>query len=86
MNTARHRPGRVFLLTTHDLKEGFALGTRLLVFNKVRLDSQAPGAFGATITYDIPLHDTTLVLLREMDVAQDRAERLRKACRPIPYP
>ncbi len=42
-------------MVTHDLKESFALGTRLLVFDKVRLDPQAPEAFGATITYDIPL-------------------------------
>jgi NitT/TauT family transport system ATP-binding protein len=42
-------------MVTHDLKESFALGTRLLVFDKVRVDSQAPEAFGATITYNIPL-------------------------------
>ena len=39
----------------HDLQESFELGTRLLVFDKVRIDPQAPEAFGATITYDIPL-------------------------------
>jgi NitT/TauT family transport system ATP-binding protein len=44
----------VFLIT-HDLREGFALGTRLLVFDKVRHDPQAPEAYGATITFDIPL-------------------------------
>ena len=32
-----------------------ALGTRVLVFDKVRIDSQAPEAFGATITFNIPL-------------------------------
>src|SRR5271165_1034933 len=42
-------------MVTHDLKESFALGTRLLVFDKVRLDPQAPEAFGATITFNIPL-------------------------------
>jgi NitT/TauT family transport system ATP-binding protein len=42
-------------MVTHDLKESFELGTRLLVFDKIRADPQAPGAFGATITYDIPL-------------------------------
>ncbi|ATB70731.1 urea carboxylase-related ABC transporter, ATPase protein [Sulfurospirillum diekertiae] len=45
------------VMVTHDLHEGFYLGTRLLVFDKVRLDPQAPNAFGAKITYDIPLHD-----------------------------
>jgi NitT/TauT family transport system ATP-binding protein len=43
------------LMVTHDLKESFYLGTRLLVFDKVRVDPQAPDRYGATITYDIPL-------------------------------
>jgi NitT/TauT family transport system ATP-binding protein len=42
-------------MVTHDLKESFELGTRLLVFDKVRTDTQAPEAYGATITYNIPL-------------------------------
>ena len=42
-------------MVTHDVKESFALGTRLLVFDKVRVDPQAPEAFGATITFNIPL-------------------------------
>jgi NitT/TauT family transport system ATP-binding protein len=43
-------------MVTHDLSEGFNLGTRLLVFDKVRHDPQAPSAYGARITYDIPLN------------------------------
>jgi NitT/TauT family transport system ATP-binding protein len=43
------------LMVTHDLKESFYLGTRLLVFDKVRVDPQAPDRFGATITYNISL-------------------------------
>ena len=43
-------------MVTHDLSEGFNLGTRLLVFDKVRIDPHAPGAYGARITYDIPLN------------------------------
>jgi NitT/TauT family transport system ATP-binding protein len=42
-------------MVTHDLKESFYLGTRLLVFDKTRIDNQAPERYGATITYDIPL-------------------------------
>jgi NitT/TauT family transport system ATP-binding protein len=42
-------------MVTHDLQEGFELGTRLLVFDKVRVDPQAPDAFGATVTFNIPL-------------------------------
>ena len=42
-------------MVTHDLQESFALGTRVLVFDKVRIDAQAPESFGATITFNIPL-------------------------------
>ena len=42
-------------MVTHDLQESFALGTRLLVFDKTRVDPQSPEAFGATITFNIPL-------------------------------
>jgi NitT/TauT family transport system ATP-binding protein len=42
-------------MVTHDIGEAFALGTRVLVFDKVRWDPQAPYAYGARITYDIPL-------------------------------
>jgi NitT/TauT family transport system ATP-binding protein len=42
-------------MVTHDLQEGFKLGTRLLVFDKLRWDPQAPEAYGATITYDLPI-------------------------------
>ncbi|WP_024678283.1 ABC transporter ATP-binding protein [Pseudomonas syringae] len=43
-------------MVTHDLSEGFNLGTRLLAFDKVRHDPHEPGAYGARITYDIPLN------------------------------
>jgi NitT/TauT family transport system ATP-binding protein len=42
-------------MVTHDLQESFALGTRVLVFDKVRIDPQSPEVFGATITFNIPL-------------------------------
>ncbi len=42
-------------MVTHDIKEGFTLATRVLTFDKVRTDPQAPGAYGATITFDLPL-------------------------------
>ncbi|WP_232301153.1 ABC transporter ATP-binding protein [Gilvimarinus agarilyticus] len=44
-------------MVTHDLTEGFYLGTRLWVFDKVRHDPQAPNAYGARITYDLPVGD-----------------------------
>jgi NitT/TauT family transport system ATP-binding protein len=40
-------------MVTHDLKEGFYLGTRLWVFDKLRHDPDAPGRYGASITYDL---------------------------------
>lgn len=46
-------------MVTHDLSEGFYLGTRLWVFDKVRRDNQAPGAYGASITYDLPIAKRT---------------------------
>ncbi|WP_114417049.1 ABC transporter ATP-binding protein [Marinospirillum perlucidum] len=42
-------------MVTHDLEEGFYLGTRLWVFDKLRQDPQAPDAYGAGITYDLPV-------------------------------
>jgi NitT/TauT family transport system ATP-binding protein len=42
-------------MVTHDLKEGFTLATRVLTFDKVRTDPDAPGRYGATITFDIPV-------------------------------
>jgi len=42
-------------MVTHDIKEAFKLGTRVLVFDKVRHDPQHPSAYGATITYDLLL-------------------------------
>ncbi len=44
----------IFMIT-HDIKEGFYLGTRLWVFDKTRHDPHAANAYGATITYDLPV-------------------------------
>lgn len=49
--------GMTVFMVTHDLQEGFKLGTRLLVFDKLRWDPQVPEAYGATITYDLPLDE-----------------------------
>ena len=47
--------GLTVVMITHDIKEGFALGTRLFVFDKVRADPHAPNAYGSRVTYDLPL-------------------------------
>jgi NitT/TauT family transport system ATP-binding protein len=44
----------IFMIS-HDIKESFELGTRLLTFDKLRRDLQSPEAYGANVTYDIPL-------------------------------
>ncbi|MEO1092721.1 MAG: ATP-binding cassette domain-containing protein [Pseudomonadota bacterium] len=48
------RTGMTVFMVTHDLGEAFKLGTRVLTFDKVRHDPQAPERYGATITYDLP--------------------------------
>ncbi|MFC5069695.1 ABC transporter ATP-binding protein [Flaviflagellibacter deserti] len=49
--------GMTVFMITHDLHEGFKLATRVLSFDKTRRDPQAPGAYGATVIYDLPLDD-----------------------------
>ncbi|CAN5247342.1 ABC transporter ATP-binding protein [soil metagenome] len=53
--------GMTVVMVTHDIKEAFALGTRLVALNHYRADPQAPGRFGATITYDFDLNRDTPV-------------------------
>ena len=67
------RTGITVFMITHDLKEGFDLGTRLLVFDKVRHDPQAPNAYGARITYDIPLGRTDQETWTEVSQSVDPA-------------
>jgi NitT/TauT family transport system ATP-binding protein len=54
-------------MVTHDLKEGFYLGTRLWVFDKTRVDEQAPNAYGASITYDLPVGQMSTELYQEIN-------------------
>ena len=67
-------------MVTHDISEAFRLGTRLIVFDKVRHDPQYPAAYGATITYDLPLKNgaaldasRTAEFLIKQTLSQDRA-------------
>jgi NitT/TauT family transport system ATP-binding protein len=43
------------IMVTHDIKEAFTLGTRVLAFDKRRHDPHAPHRFGATAVYDLAL-------------------------------
>ena len=47
--------GLTVFMVTHDIAEGFKLGTRLLVFDKPRVDPHQPDYYGATITFDLPV-------------------------------
>lgn len=70
--------GLTIFMVTHDLKEGFALGSRLWVFDKLRHDPQQPLRYGARITYDIPLlhgqlpRDFKLAGVAAADLAKER--------------
>ena len=61
-------------MVTHDLKEGFYLGTRLWVFDKLRYDPHAPNAYGATITYDLNVGE----------MASSTYQHLQQSIRPTP--
>jgi len=62
-----HKHKLTVFMVTHDIKEGFHLGTRLWVFDKVRHDPHAPSAFGASITYDLPVGHVDQRLYQEID-------------------
>jgi len=47
--------GLTIVMVTHDIKEAFKLGTRVLAFDKRRIDPQAPNRYGATAVYDMPV-------------------------------
>ena len=49
------RLGMTVIMVTHDLREAFNLGTRVIALDKVRRDPQAPGRYGARVTYDLDL-------------------------------
>lgn len=66
----------IFMIT-HDIKEGFFLGTRLWVFDKDRYDPQAPNAYGAQITYDLPVGKADAETWQEIDSALERAKELQ---------
>jgi NitT/TauT family transport system ATP-binding protein len=43
------------IMVTHDIREAFSLGTRVLAIDKRRHDPHAPNRFGATAVYDLTL-------------------------------
>ncbi|WP_417519163.1 ABC transporter ATP-binding protein [Marinobacter sp.] len=67
--------GTTIFMVTHDLYEGFHLGTRLLVFDKVRNDPQQPEAYGATITYDLPIGQTDRQTYESIETSVSKTAR-----------
>lgn len=65
----------VFMIT-HDIKEGFYLGTRLWVFDKDRHDPQAPGAYGARITYDLPVGKCDELTFNKIDRSVEKTKEI----------
>jgi NitT/TauT family transport system ATP-binding protein len=56
--------GMTVIMVTHDIKEAFGLGTRVVALDRSRRDPQAPGRFGAIVTYDLDLtRDTPVPVL-----------------------
>ncbi|MEE4453665.1 ATP-binding cassette domain-containing protein [Novosphingobium resinovorum] len=45
------------VMVTHDIREAFSLGTRVLALDKRRHDPHAPHRFGATVVYDLPMRE-----------------------------
>jgi NitT/TauT family transport system ATP-binding protein len=67
---ARHKLS--ILMVTHDIKEAFKLGTRVLAFDKRRRDPQAPNRFGATAVYDFVLdRKSPMGLISEIEAVQE---------------
>ncbi|MDW6002383.1 ABC transporter ATP-binding protein [Vibrio mangrovi] len=69
----------VFMIT-HDLSEGFHLGSRIWVFDHPRLDPQSPERYGAQVTFDIPLHKTAA---RPAQTLQSLTESFSPTIQPI---
>ncbi|WP_174298918.1 ATP-binding cassette domain-containing protein, partial [Sphingomonas bacterium] len=61
--------GLTVLMVTHDITEAFKLGTRVLAFDKRRVDPHAPHRFGATAVYDLPLRNKLPLDTAEVSVS-----------------
>ncbi|MEI8610339.1 ABC transporter ATP-binding protein [Enterovibrio sp. Hal110] len=71
----------IFMIT-HDLHEGFKLGSRLWVFDKSRTDPQEPERYGSQVTFDIGLnalgHDSVIATLQARQHQENQQEEINK--------
>lgn len=63
--------GMTVFMVTHDLREAFHLGTRLIAFDRYKTRPEEIGVYGATITFDLPLDRASA---REKGEAQDELQ------------
>jgi NitT/TauT family transport system ATP-binding protein len=68
--------GLTILMVTHDIGEAFRLGTRVLAFDKRRVDPHAPHRFGATAVYDIMLDRKLALEARESSDSSITIDRI----------
>ena len=61
-------------MVSHDLREAFYLGTRIIAFDRTRTRPEERDAYGATITFDMPLDPSDPVKAR-IRAAEEEAAR-----------
>lgn len=66
-------------MVTHDIHEGFYLGTRLWVFDKTKIDPDNPDAYGSTITFDLPVGKVDKQSYDEIDDSLTESRQLLSA-------
>jgi NitT/TauT family transport system ATP-binding protein len=64
------------LMVTHDITEAFKLGTRVLAFDKRRIDPHAPHRFGATAVYDLLLKNKLPLDTPEVSISGITIDRI----------
>lgn len=67
--------GLTILMVTHDIREAFKLGTRVLAIDKRRHDPHSPHRYGSTTIYDFPLDKPEAV---SSDTFADIASRMAR--------
>ena len=70
--------GMTIFMVTHDIAEAFKLGTRLIVFDKMR-GGEAAATSAATITYDLPLRRPVVGVADLASASVRAAETLERA-------